>query len=676
MPSRGKRLALGLVVLLVAGCGGGDSWIAAPARRAAALPATALEAAALMDWAETEYAPYFPGHPATATATVGTTSYTYRAYPLGDGRTNYLGVTADGAVHVLGPDFNGGQLWVVGTLADFTCRVRRCAGSVSGTAAAGAPLVGATVTLKDSANRSTTATTVLTGAYTLDTTGLAPPFLLQVATPGGQRLHSVATGTATASVANLTPVTDLIVRSWYAVQGMAADAAFADPVGAPAPSRQQAAAAAEPVWSMLRLALDGAGAGVAAPLDLIAKPFAANHTGLDDVLDRTTITYGAATTVSVATAGGRQTSVLAYDVAGSTIASTSTTVSGADTTTSSISALVPVQGAQAGALGEIAAMLDGFGSIVNARRTSLAAADLMPYLDPGLLHDGRDRLQYAAMLAGIFGRGQTFGASIRRLTSLDAAAGRAEAVVDLAFSLGGQSMVQRGTFVFRRIGGAWLFSGNQRIAQVEVQAEASTRQGASSGGGPLVNVSVLAPPGVVRSASAVGASGILSLGQHSTVVDEGGMTLDQFNGEQGQSPAALPPAGTRYTVTLTRSDGTTTSYVEAIDAFTTEGVRITSPTGSSLADAHLDGTLNVSWALPTTYAIASVQLSGTAYTGEMDLPATYRCETPWAITSTTATSASLSVAGTCNGQPVRIVDLLLVVTGANGEQSQTHYTLR
>lgn len=665
-------MAVCAAATLIAGCGGGDPPAAGPAVRGQAPQrAASLDANGLMDWAETHYAEYFPGHSASGMYD----RYLYRAYSVA-GKTNYLGVTSDGGIYVMGPDLTGGQIVPVGTLADFTCRVLSCGTSLTGTAAAGAPIAGATVTLSDSANRSVTAITSATGGYTFDTTGLSAPFLLQLTTPAGRRLYSVTADSAASKVANLTPLTDLIVRSWYAVQGTAADAAFADTVAAPAPSQQQAESVASAVLAVMQRPLSAANAAIASPLDLITRPFSANHTGLDGVLDQTSISYGTGATITIAGATVQQTSVLAYDTASGAITASSTTVSGANTSTSSVRTVVPLQTAQATALDEIAAMLRDFGGLVSVRRTALATGDLAPYFDPGLLHDGRDVRQYTAMLASVFNGGQSVSAAVQRLKSLDVAAGRAEAVVNFTHSLNGQSMVQGTTFVFRKVGGTWLFSGNQRIAQIEVQAEASMHQGATSGEGPLVNVSVLAPRDTVRSVSAAGTPGIIPLGQHSTVVDEGGMLLDQFNGEQGQLPGALPPAGTQYTVTLTKSDGASVSYVEAINAFTTEGVRITTPTGRTLADARPDETLNVAWGLPTTYAVASIRLSGTSYTGDMELSSTYRCETPWAITSATATSASLSIPGTCSGQAVRIVDLLLIVTGINGEHSETHYTFQ
>src|SRR6185369_3011438 len=112
--------------------------------------------------------------------------------------------------------------------------------------------------------------------------------------------------------------------------------------------------------------------GISAPLDLINKPFIADHTGFDDVLDKTRITYGAGATVTVSGTSTAQTSVIGFDPAAGSITASSTTTGGGNTSTSSISAVVPVSSPQATASNEIEAALSAFASLVNAKGTALA----------------------------------------------------------------------------------------------------------------------------------------------------------------------------------------------------------------------------------------------------------------------------------------------------------------
>ena len=82
-------------------------------RRALAAPTRTITVTELFDWAEVEYAVYFPSR--RDNLQLG--PYTYRFYPESQ---NHLAV-ADGLVYVQGP-VSGGALLLVGPLADFTCR--------------------------------------------------------------------------------------------------------------------------------------------------------------------------------------------------------------------------------------------------------------------------------------------------------------------------------------------------------------------------------------------------------------------------------------------------------------------------------------------------------------------------------------------------------------------------
>lgn len=163
--------------LLVAACGGGDGAGPAGAQPAHAPQAASadLDATSLMDWAEQTYAAFFPGH--QANQTYG--PYTYRFY----GNGNYLAVASD-QIYIMGPVSGGNTPVLVASLAQFTCRAlpQNCAASgslVSGTAIGkGAALAGATVQLRDIAGVVRSATTSASGTYTLDVSGLAPPFVL------------------------------------------------------------------------------------------------------------------------------------------------------------------------------------------------------------------------------------------------------------------------------------------------------------------------------------------------------------------------------------------------------------------------------------------------------------------------------------------------------------------
>src|SRR5437016_4555279 len=89
-------------------------------------------------------------------------------------------------------------------------------GGLSGVAATGHPIAAATVTLKDSAGTTKTATTDSAGKFTLDLAGVVAPFLLKVDLATGTSLYSVG---SQVGVVNIHPLTDLIIELWYKVQG-------------------------------------------------------------------------------------------------------------------------------------------------------------------------------------------------------------------------------------------------------------------------------------------------------------------------------------------------------------------------------------------------------------------------------------------------------------------------
>jgi hypothetical protein len=108
--------------------------------------------------------------------------------------------------------------------------------SATGTAATGAAITTALVTLVDANGKTATTTTASDGTYTLDTSGLAPPFMVSVQVNDTTTLYSVSDATGASLVINVTPLTDLIIRSWYSVQGKDVATAFTAPAANPPPS--------------------------------------------------------------------------------------------------------------------------------------------------------------------------------------------------------------------------------------------------------------------------------------------------------------------------------------------------------------------------------------------------------------------------------------------------------
>lgn len=130
--SRIRLCAVGLCVLLTAGCGG-SSHGPEPAsgenvyyntdqrRRSLAAPAEDVSVEALFDWAEYEYPDMFPRGPLTFAHSNQGKDYSVRAYS-GNWGTRYLALSSDGEVWGLG-DFTGQSLRSFGRASDFAPRV-------------------------------------------------------------------------------------------------------------------------------------------------------------------------------------------------------------------------------------------------------------------------------------------------------------------------------------------------------------------------------------------------------------------------------------------------------------------------------------------------------------------------------------------------------------------------
>ncbi|MEJ8839152.1 hypothetical protein [Ramlibacter sp. AN1133] len=472
---------------------------------------------------------------------------------------------------------------------------------------------------------------------------------------------------------NITPLTDLVVRSWYNVQGRSADTAFANPATLAPPSPAQVRTMAQVVLNNLQLAISANGAPVTDPLDLIAKPFTADGTGIDKLLDNARVTVRSDGADLVLTAGtATQTTALAFSTTTSSITASSSTTSGSVTTTVQSTEVVPVQGTQLTAIEQISAGMNAVATAINTKGTNLAVADLEPFFDASLLDQGQTRTQVLTRMVDDFKQGaRTISVSVDRVLSLDLTAGKAEIMVRFSQTVGGQTSVERSpnTFV-RGSDGQWRFGGDGRIGQVSVQAEGRRNQGTFTGNnGPSVNADVRVPQGLVTSVDISSTLNITTMQPGSPEVQSTGI-LDVFFANTGPLTPPLPAAGTPVTFMLNRTAGGTVSYTLPLNAFTTELIQVTTPTGTTIGT----GTATVAWTLPTTYAVERVQLTALVFTGDQTQGLGFQCivET---LVAANATSGTIDIPATCNGQPVLTVNLNVSTNGFNGERSMVVYGL-
>ncbi|MEW6683990.1 MAG: hypothetical protein AB1451_13915 [Nitrospirota bacterium] len=565
--------------------------------------------------------------------------------------------------------------------------------TVTGTAATGAAIVGATISIKDAAGDTATATTGTDGTYSLDVTGMTPPFLLQVDVGGGSFLYSVG---ETAGTVNVHPLTDLIIRTWYEVQGDTIDAAFADPTAAPPPSDTELQVIVSVVENLVKKWLVDAGLDPA-QFDMLTTPFDADSSGFDGVLD---VLQVDTTTHVISLDDGTSTQQTDLTISGGTVTASTTVTENGITSTSFTSAYIPTTPEEQAALDGVLATLQDLANTANTKGDALTAADLLPFYDADYLSRGLDENQDAEGFAQDFA-GVTFNAfRVDHVVDFDAAnniigvAGAASlsqgaVTVDEIVDEDGDGLIFK-----KQSDGRWLFYGNQERARAQVgliterRMLGTTCQTGCDGVYYALKVQVGAPVGVVQSAAITGPIGgttqTIALTKNAGTFTDGGVTTEHFDLVDANSwwyqvsPDAFPPAGTEYTIEVTFSDSTTQSYTRVLEASTTEAFDVQAGVETTVghsASATLGSPVTLAWNLPVTFPIEEVSMYGfvKSVTGD-------GCDIEGPLLSPTATSGTITLPTTCNGNAVEVnpsyPSINVVVSGTNGEETDIWYAFQ
>ncbi len=341
---------------------------------------------------------------------------------------------------------------------------------VSGIAATGDPIANATVTLVDSTGTKATGTTGTDGSFNVPgTAGLTPPFMLKIAIPAGSTYYSVSADANKVSTVNITPLTDMIVRTWYNVQGSSADTAFGNPALNPPPTPTEVKVIATVVGNLMQSALQAAGVDTAS-FNPISTPFKADGTGVDSVIHNTTVAINSTTgeiTVAVNTTGGTQNSTITPS-GGSVNTSTTVTTTGGDTSSAITSdTVVPTNSSQSGALDLINSRITDFINTINQKGTNLSVTDIAPYFDPNFMDNGMNAAQREAEMVQNL-RGLTLSFTGLQLLAMDASVTSAEVAFNVSMTRNGITATNQVHAYFKLISGSWFLSGNGNIANAYV----------------------------------------------------------------------------------------------------------------------------------------------------------------------------------------------------------------
>jgi hypothetical protein len=160
--------------------------------------------------------------------------------------------------------------------------------AVAGMVATGHALPGALITMKDATGKGQVTESSEQGRFSVSTAGLKGPFLIKADDGRGHVLFGTA---AKDGGVNVTPVTDLMVRTWFAAHGSTPEAAFADMSAHPAPDAKSLSVLDRNFAGLLDQALTAEGLD-SRHFSLSSTSFNADSTGFDAVLDHVSVVTG------------------------------------------------------------------------------------------------------------------------------------------------------------------------------------------------------------------------------------------------------------------------------------------------------------------------------------------------------------------------------------------------
>jgi hypothetical protein len=529
--------------------------------------------------------------------------------------------------------------------------------TISGVAAAGAPIVGK-VTLKDSKGVEKVVTIAADGKYSIDVTGLTPPFALRAdGDVGGQEYHlySAAVESDINKNINITPFTDLIVAN------MARQIAENYYKSGNFSSLNEAnlAAAQTALQTKLQTVLTAMGLGAA--IDLLRTSFNTDHTGLDAVIDVVQVSVDPATVQATLTNVVNKETMLMNIAAGGT---TSDTFTGKD--------LNPEVGAD---LQQIEKMWKDFialyaTALPTEAQLAVFCTDANTFIDNG------QNLQETLtdMTTSPKNIGMKFVSMA--LVSLDTTKGTAVVTLTVQDKTGANNSPDEPMHVIKQ-NGKWLWSGNGRIAGVRIRPYALYFQGGTQIHTGL-NLSVDRAGASVQSAVVTGSglpdAGVIlnkqinngwfvMLGNGGNcywiaddavignIADNSVYTTKLYSGANGTGTLLATYTNPIYKRPLKRSELSGANFPA-----------ITAPTQATLA-AFTSGNLNVTWTLPSGhhYNWLQLRLYDANWTNTVSVESD-------GLTST-ATSATLTV--TAPSFPVAYRQLSVTAQDVYGRRFQT-----
>jgi hypothetical protein len=490
----------------------------------------------------------------------------------------------------------------------FTVTVTPASLTLSGTAAAGAPIIG-TVTVKDSAGTERVTTIEADGSYSVDVSGMTPPLALRADGYVGDNeyhLYSAAALVDADGTVNITPFTDLIIAD------LAGDIAanYYDNAGFADLTPEDLAAAETALQAKLQPILTAL--GVSDTIDLLRTSFDTDHTGLDAVIDVVKVTVDPETVKATLTNVINNESIEVDIEGGST--------TGAFTDTGVSEGVTDFQAAMQ--------VLNTFTTLFATSLPSPTNPALLALFGDTFLDNGQDLNSWVTEITT---SSQIIGIHFENfvLISVDDAAGTAEVSFDVVMADGTKDDGANKAKMVRE-NGVWLYIGNQRIAHAQVRSEAQympNNQGDQIRTGLKFDIEANYPAGadvqsVVVTGPGLPQAGVILNKQISN--DWFAIAGTEYNDNlySMTDPAAIDAVheNSEYTFVLKDDvDGAGNdlgTYTESVrkgplklsQLSAASFPTITAPTVANL-EAFNGGSLNITWTLPTGHESRWVELT-------------------------------------------------------------------
>lgn len=332
---------------------------------------------------------------------------------------------------------------------------------LSGTVAGGAAVIG-TVLITDSLGVSKGGTIEANGHYAIDVNGMTGPFVIKAAGTVGNTTvtyYSAATTADVGGTVNVTPFTNMIVSN---IAAQMAETYFSNPANVAniatliTPSKLIAAESA----LQAKLAPVLTALGVSASIDLLRSTFAADHSGMDAVMDMVKVEVN--TTTNVVT--------LKNAISNQTIATDDATLTTDDSTVADNTKIAEITPTAATDLQTIVTKLNSFASLFATKLPTVAELTNSGVFDTSTAFTmgGKTYAQFATELST---DPEVIGLKFSNVAIALDPNGTA-GILTAAISSSNGKVGEKINLKMVKIAGVWKIQGDGRIADMQINAQA------------------------------------------------------------------------------------------------------------------------------------------------------------------------------------------------------------